>query len=160
MVAAALDVGGAPVSSSAIRSSIAHGDLEPAKRLLGPGPYGFHGTVVPGQQRGRALGLPNDEHLSCASPRKLLPPEGYTRFARTRRAVRLAGMMNLGARPTFAEFDRTLEVHLFDATGDWYGEAVTVRASFGVFVTRLDFDSVGRLVAQFGRKTPATRGSR
>ena len=34
--------------------------------------------------------------------------------------------MNLGARPTFGEFERTLEVHLFDASGDWYGEAVSV----------------------------------
>ena len=41
-------------------------------------------------------------------------------------------MLNLGARPTFGDQARTLEAHLFDFTGDLYGETVTVE-----FVRRL-----------------------
>jgi riboflavin kinase / FMN adenylyltransferase len=66
------------------------------------------------------------------------------------------GMMNLGARPTFGEFDRTLEVNLFDASGDWYGEAVSV-----ALVRRLRdttrFASLDALVAQLGRDAADAR---
>jgi riboflavin kinase/FMN adenylyltransferase len=60
------------------------------------------------------------------------------------------GMMNLGGRPTFGETERTLEVHLFDAEGDWYGRTVRVD-----FVRRLRdtvrFESATALVAQLRR---------
>jgi riboflavin kinase/FMN adenylyltransferase len=90
VVSAALDGTGVPVSSSAIRTAVAHGALEPARRLLGR-PYGFRGVVVPGQQRGRALGYPT-MNIELASPRKLLPPEGVyavrAQMARGTRHVR------------------------------------------------------------------------
>jgi len=145
IVPAALDAAGAPISSSGIRTSVAHGDLERAKAALGR-PYAFAGTVVEGEQRGRALGYPTI-NIALRSPRKLLPPDGvYAVRARTTRGV-FGGMMNLGGRPTFGDLERTLEVHLFDVSGDWYGERVSVD-----FVRRLRdtirFESVDRLVVQ------------
>jgi riboflavin kinase/FMN adenylyltransferase len=154
VVAAAMDASGAPVSSSAIRTSIAHGDLDPAKRLLGR-PYGLHGTVIPGQQRGRALGYPT-MNIEVPSSRKLLPPEGVYAVRVHMARGTFGGMMNLGARPTFAEFDRTIEVHVFDASEDWYGEAVTVH-----LIRRLRdttrFDSVDALVAQLAKDASEAR---
>ena len=35
-------------------------------------------------------------------------------------------MLNLGPRPTFGDRATTLEAHLFDADGDWYGTSVRV----------------------------------
>jgi riboflavin kinase / FMN adenylyltransferase len=156
VVPAAMDSTGIPISSSAIRTSIAHGALEPARRLLGR-PYGFRGTVVPGQQRGRALGYPT-LNIELPSPRKLLPPEGvYAVRVQMARGI-FGGMMNLGSRPTFAEFDRTLEVHVFDASEDWYGEAVHVD-----LIRRLRdttrFDSVDALVAQLARDAGDARAA-
>jgi len=154
VVAAALDGSGAPISSSAIRTSIAHGALEPAKRLLGRS-YGLHGTVVPGQQRGRALGYPT-MNIALPSARKLLPPEGVYAVRVHMARGTFGGMMNLGARPTFAELDRTIEVHVFDASEDWYGEAVTVH-----LIRRLRdttrFDSVDALVAQLAKDASDAR---
>jgi riboflavin kinase/FMN adenylyltransferase len=142
-----LDAAGAPISSSAIRTSIAHGDLERAGRSLGRA-YGFRGVVVPGAQRGRDLGYPT-LNVALLSARKLLPPEGvYAVRAQTVRGS-FSGMMNLGSRPTFGEFDRTLEVHLFDASGDWYGEAVSVELIRRLRNT-VRFTSVDALVAQLG----------
>lgn len=154
VVEAALDSAGVPISSSAIRTSIAHGDLARARRSLGRN-YGFSGVVVPGHQRGRGLGYPT-LNVQLTSARKLLPPEGvYAVRARLARGT-FGGMMNLGARPTFGEFDRTLEVHLFDTSGDWYGEAIAVE-----LVRRLRdttrFDSVDALVAQLGRDAADAR---
>jgi riboflavin kinase/FMN adenylyltransferase len=147
IVPAALDASGAPISSSGIRTSIAHGDLERARAALGR-PYGFSGTVVAGDQRGRSLGYPTI-NIAVPSARKLLPPDGvYAVRARTARGV-FGGMMNLGGRPTFGDLERTLEVHLFDVSGDWYGERLSVD-----FVRRLRdvvrFEGVDALVAQLG----------
>jgi riboflavin kinase / FMN adenylyltransferase len=133
---------------------VAHGDLERARRSLGRA-YGFRGVVVPGAQRGRELGYPT-LNIALMSARKLLPPEGvYAVRAHTVRGS-FGGMMNLGSRPTFGEFDRTLEVHVFDATGDWYGEAVSVE-----LIRRLRnttrFTSVQALVAQLGADAAEAR---
>ncbi len=149
-----LDAMGAPISSSAIRTSIAHGDLERAKRSLGRA-YALRGVVVPGHQRGRELGFPT-ANIQLVSPRKLLPPEGvYAVRAQTARGS-FGGMMNLGARPTFGEFDHTLEVHLFDTDGDWYGEAVSVE-----LIRRLRdtsrFESIDALVTQLGQDAADAR---
>jgi riboflavin kinase/FMN adenylyltransferase len=65
-------------------------------------------------------------------------------------------MMNLGPRPTFGETGRALEVHLFDVTGDWYGETVSIE-----LIRRLRdttrFESVEALVEQLGRDADHAR---
>ncbi|HVX39122.1 MAG TPA: bifunctional riboflavin kinase/FAD synthetase [Gemmatimonadaceae bacterium] len=154
VVPAMLDPSGTPVSSSAVRSAVAHGDLERARRGLGRH-YGFRGVVGHGSQRGRALGYPT-LNVQLPSDRKLLPPDGvYAVRAQTARGS-FGGMMNLGGRPTFGEFGRELEVHLFDTAGDWYGESVSVE-----FIRRLRdvmrFDGVDALVAQLGRDAEDAR---
>jgi len=154
VVEAALDASGVPVSSSAIRTSIAHGDLARARGALGRD-YGFSGVVVPGHQRGRALGYPT-LNIQLSSARKLLPPEGvYAVRARMARGT-FGGMMNLGPRPTFGEFDRTLEVHLFDVSGDWYGETIAVELVRRLRDT-IRFDGIDALVAQLGRDAADAR---
>lgn len=149
-----LDAAGVPISSSAVRTSLAHGDLERARRVLGRR-YGFRGIVSHGAQRGRELGYPT-LNIQLSSTRKLLPPEGvYAIRAFTSRGT-LGGMMNLGPRPTFGETGRALEVHLFDATGDWYGETVSIE-----LIRRLRdttrFESVEALVEQLGRDADHAR---
>ena len=149
-----LDDMGVPISSSAIRTSIAHGDLERAAAALGR-PYCFRGVVIAGEGRGRDLGYPT-LNIELSGARKLLPPEGvYAVRAQTTRG-NFSGMMNLGPRPTFGDLKSSVEVHLFDVTGDWYGEAVSV-----AFVQRLRdtvrFESVDALVAQLGRDAASAK---
>ena len=111
--------------------------------------YSVSGRVEAGSQRGRQLGY---RTLNLPSPpsRKLLPPEGVYAVRVQTHLGPFRGMMNLGGRPTFGETERTLEVHLFDAEGDWYGRTVRVD-----FVARLRdtvrFDSPAALVAQLRR---------
>ncbi len=154
IVPAHLDASGAPISSSSIRTSIAHGDLERARQSLGR-PYSFAGTVVAGEQRGRDLGYPT-LNIALPSVRKLLPPDGVYAVRANSARGRFGGMMNLGGRPTFGELERTLEVHLFDVTGDWYGERVSVE-----LIARLRdttrFESVEALVAQLARDAQDAR---
>jgi len=154
VVSPTLDETAQPVSSSAIRAAVLAGRLEVAEAALGQ-PYFFDGTVVPGQQRGRDLGYPT-MNVALASPRKLLPPDGvYAVRIRSSRGS-FGGMMNLGGRPTFGEAERTLEVNVFEATGDWYGQLVSV-----AFVRRLRdtmrFNGAEALVAQLARDADQAR---
>ena len=67
-------------------------------------------------------------------------------------------MMNLGPRPTFGDSRLSLEVHLFDTSGDWYDRSVRVE-----FVDRLRdvarFDSPDALVAQLRADERAARAA-
>jgi riboflavin kinase / FMN adenylyltransferase len=130
---------GHSVSSTSIRRAVAGGDLERACAGLGR-PYSVSGRVVEGEKRGRTLGFPT-LNLGVPPSRKLLPPEGvYAVRVQTPRGP-AGGMLNLGPRPTFGDSTTTLEAHLFDMTGDFYGAQV-----------RLDFIARLRATRQFASK--------
>ena len=117
---------GYAISSTAIRRSVAGGDL--ARAALGLGrPYSISGTVIRGDQRGRTIGYPT-LNLSPPSPRKLLPPDGVYAVRVQLPEGQFGGMLNLGPRPTVGDHQRRIETHVFDAGADWYG--ATVRLDF------------------------------
>ena len=147
-VVSAVTVDSVAVSSTGVRRAVSYGEMSAAARLLGRR-YGFSGQVRPGSQRGRTLGFPT-LNIGLPSPRKLLPPPGvYAVLAHAARGS-FGGMMNLGPRPTFGDTALSLEAHLFEATGDWYGADVRVD-----FVSRLRdtvrFESAEALAAQLAR---------
>jgi riboflavin kinase/FMN adenylyltransferase len=156
VVSAVVGSDGAAISSTAIRRAIAHGDLARASDGLGRR-YSFSGRVTSGEGRGRLLGFPT-LNLELPSRRKLLPPHGVYAVYCEGRAGSFGGMMNLGPRPTFDDAAVTLEVHLFEASGDWYGRTVRVE-----FVSRLrdtmKFSGPGELVAQLGRDAEQARAA-
>ena len=121
---------GRPISSTAVRRAVAGGDLLRAADGLARN-YSMSGVVVRGAGRGRLLGF-RTLNLASPSARKLLPPEGVYAIRAHTPSGTFDGMLNLGPRPTFWEMATTIEAHLFDAEGDWYGSRV-----------RIDF--VGRL---------------
>ncbi|MGH7613728.1 MAG: bifunctional riboflavin kinase/FAD synthetase [Gemmatimonadales bacterium] len=115
---------GQPISSTLIRTAVAHGDLALAQRWLGR-PYGARGTVERGAGRGRSIGVPTI-NLPVPDARKLLPPDGVYAVWVSWGERRCGGMMNQGPRPTFGVAERGLEVHLFDFAEELYGETVLV----------------------------------
>jgi riboflavin kinase / FMN adenylyltransferase len=121
---------GHSVSSTSIRRAVAGGDLDRAAEALGR-LYSVSGRVIEGSQRGRKIGFPT-LNLGPPPPRKLLPPEGVYAVRVQTSAGPVGGMMNLGPRPTFGDTATSLEAHLFDTTGDFYGAHVRVD-----FVARL-----------------------
>jgi riboflavin kinase/FMN adenylyltransferase len=166
---------GQPISSTLIRTALAHGDLDAAARWLGRS-YSILGNVVRGAGRGRTIGVPTI-NLDAPDARKLLPPDGVyavrvkilesgSRILESgpkiptpgSKILQYGGMMNQGPRPTFGEQARTLEVHLFDFEGELYGETVQVE-----WVRRLRavqaFSSRDALVTQLERDRAAARAS-
>lgn len=145
------------VSSTAIRSALAGGDLAAANAMLGR-PHEVRGLVVGNDQRGgRQLGYPT---ANVAVPPEIqLPAVGiYAGWYVRPDGETLPAAISLGWRPTFARStDRPLlEAHVLDFDGDLYGEVGAVR-----FVARLRdeerFESVEALVTQIGRDVAAAR---
>lgn len=142
-------VGGETVSSTAIRTALARGEVDRAGELLGR-PYSLGATVVAGDGRGRTLGFPT-ANLRPEADLKIVPAEGVYAVAVALGNDERLGMMNIGRRPTVAAGEpRTMEVHLFDFDRDIYGERLVVS-----FLRRLrdekKFDSLSDLVRQLAR---------
>jgi riboflavin kinase/FMN adenylyltransferase len=145
---------GRPISSTAIRRSIAGGDLARAADGLGR-PYSISGTVAHGVGRGRLLGF-RTINIALPSPRKLLPPAGVYAVRVQTSTGAFAGMMNLGPRPTFDESEMAIEAHLFDADGDWYGSRVRVDCVARLRDTKR-FSGPDELMRQLGRDEQMAR---
>lgn len=147
---------GQSVSSTSIRRAVAGGDLVRAAESLGR-LYSVSGRVIPGARRGRTIGFPTI-NLGPPAPRKLLPPEGVYAVRVQTAAGPRGGMMNLGPRPTFGDSTTSLEAHLFDAIGDFYGTQVRID-----FVQRLrqtrKFASAEQLAKQLEQDERDARNS-
>ncbi len=145
---------GRDISSSSIRRAISEGDLKSAELGLGR-PYSVSGKVEGGDKRGRLLGFPT-LNISLPAERKLLPPDGVYAVKVYTRGGPFAGMMNLGGRPTFGSSERRIEVHLFDAEGDWYGAPVRVDFVQWIRETR-SFPDANALIEQLKSDEMASR---
>ena len=145
-------VGDEVVKSSRIRESMRSGDIARANHLLGR-PYSADGVVLRGEQRGRTIGFPT-ANLDV-DPRKALP---IGVFAVTVDAPTgsVGGMANVGPRPSFPDDPPSLEVNLFDFTGDLYDATLTVR--FHAFLrAQRRFESLDELKAQLAQDERAAR---
>ncbi|MEI6608922.1 MAG: bifunctional riboflavin kinase/FAD synthetase [Deltaproteobacteria bacterium] len=106
------------VSSTLIRNLIVQGKVGEAARLLGR-EYNVAGTVVTGFGRGIKLGFPT---ANINPEKELLPPAGiYAAFVSVGGKRHMAAL-NIGAKPTFADYTFTFEVHLLDFEGDLRGK--------------------------------------
>jgi len=141
------------VSSTAIRSALAGGDLSRATSLLGR-PYRMSGRIIRGRQIGRTLGYSTanvdlrrrqSAVLGIFAVKVSGLEDGY-----------LEGVASVGTRPTFDLVKPLLEVHLFDFDRDIYGEYIHVD-----FISHIreekKFDSIDELVAQMSKDAENAR---
>lgn len=147
------------VSSTAVRHSLADGDVRAAAQLLGRH-HEVRGVVGHGDKRARDLGFPT---ANVEVPDGIcLPADGiYAAWYVEADGTTHPAAISLGRRPTFYDDQpySLLEAHLLDVGADGidlYGAPARVR-----FVDRLRaeerFDSVDALVAQMGRDCEAAR---
>ncbi len=111
------------VSSTRVRQALMQGELSTARELLGR-PYSMYGRVRHGQKMGRTIGFPT---ANIFIHRQVSPLNGV--FAVTLHGVTekpLAGVANLGTRPTIDGVRFLLEVHLFNFDKTIYGHYVEV----------------------------------
>ena len=149
---APVELDGEPISSTRIRSAIAAGDLATARRCLGRFP-GALGEVVHGDARGRTMGFPT---ANLALQGGALPPAGVYAVEAVVDGETFAAVANLGTRPTFADGEPSLEVHLLDFEGDLYGRELEVTFR-QVLREQRCFDGPDELKAQIAADVAAAR---
>jgi riboflavin kinase/FMN adenylyltransferase len=146
--------GDAKISSTRIREALREGRPRVAAAMLGH-PWTVEGRVERGDQRGRTIGFPT-ANVSL---------EGYLEPALGVYAVRVelggrhyGGVANFGRRPTFDKKDVLLEVHVFDFSGDLYGQPIVV--SFVEFLRpEMKFAGLDALKAQITRDCETARNA-
>jgi riboflavin kinase/FMN adenylyltransferase len=145
------------ISSTQIRNQLLLGNVEQANALLGYN-YFFSGTVIDGEKRGRTIGFPT-ANLSISDNEKLIPAEGvYAVDVKIEGIdIQYKGMMNMGTKPTFDGYEKTIEVNIFDFAEMIYGKKITVFFKFKIR-DEIKFDSVDALVMQLNEDRKVAEG--
>jgi riboflavin kinase/FMN adenylyltransferase len=151
----AVQLDGEVVSSSKIRVMLESGEVGQAARWLSR-PYQITGMVVPGDQRGRTIGIPT-ANLSVPEG-KIFPANGVYACKAWLDGHAWAAATNIGVRPTFDGQGQAvhLEAHLLDYSGDLYGSTISLD-----FIERLRgeqrFENIQALVHQINLDIQKTR---
>lgn len=137
------ELSGERVSSTRVRGELSTAHLDNVAELMGR-PYRMNGRVVRGRQLGRTINTPT---ANVRINRRYLPLEGvFVVRAEVQETNQvLSGVANLGMKPSVSsQPEPSLEVHLFDYSGNLYGQHLDV-----TFLSRLReekrFDSIEEL---------------
>lgn len=139
-------------SSSLVRRMILAGEVADVVHFLGRN-FSVAGRVVHGEKRGKLLGFPT---ANIVTDKELIPADGVYAVKVRIGDILYDGACNIGNNPTFHGGKRTVEVFIFDFTGELYGEEVRV-----YFFERLrgekKFATVEELVAAISRDVAQCR---
>lgn len=145
--------GGEVVSSSLIRSALTEGDVETANHLLGYHWF-LRSVVVHGAKRGRELGYPTanlELDQGCG-----LRHGVYGVRVRLPNGSVHGGVASFGRRPMFDNGAPLLEVHLFDFSGDLYGQEIDVEI-VGWIRPEMRFSGLPDLIEAMARDSATAR---
>ena len=152
-VVPAQTLGDTRISSTYIRSLIEAGEIEIAGNFLGH-PHILTGTVVPGKQLGRTIGIPTANLLL---PEGILCPRfGVYACKALVEGKEYLAVTNIGIRPTVEGEGITIEPWLLDFEGDLYGKQITLE--FHAFLRpERKFDSLAALQEEIRKNAAETR---
>ena len=145
-------IGEQPVKSSLIRRLLNEGEVAGAADFLGR-PYAATGVVVPGDRRGALLGFPT---ANLEVPPSKLLPRGVYRVNVRQQGQNYRGMANIGVRPTFSGTALRFEVHIFNFSGNLYGQVLRVEF-LGKIRDEQKFSGPEELRAQLERDAAAAQ---
>ena len=133
------------LNSPDVLGALSKGDIQKANELL-QSTYWIQGRVVHGNHFGRTFGFPT-ANLELTKDKPFLLANGVYTVKVAVANLLYDGMANAGVRPTISGRTMTVEVNLFDFSGDLYGQILQV-----YFFDRLrderKFDSLELLVQQ------------
>lgn len=112
------------ISSTAVRSAIAKGDVEKACNMLGM-PYFVQGVVEEGKQIGRTIGFPTVNLIP--KEEKLLPTNGVYFTKVVIGDKEYSAITNVGCKPTVTDDKQIfVESYLYDFNDYIYGKKIKV----------------------------------
>ncbi|MHC4947314.1 MAG: bifunctional riboflavin kinase/FMN adenylyltransferase [Planctomycetota bacterium] len=145
------------VSSSMIRWLLDRGRVRDAGRLLGR-PVELDGEVVPGDRRGRAIGVPT-ANLDTGDLH--LPADGiYAGRAERPDGTVWPAAISVGTKPTFGDNPRVCEAHLIGYPGPLDDYGWTIRLELADWLrAQLAYRDVDALVEQLHRDIDRCRAA-
>lgn len=111
------------ISTSMIAELVAAGHTADANELM-PLPYLMLGDVVGGRQVGGRQVFPTANMLSPLN--KVMPCDGVYASVAEIKGMRYKAITNIGYKPTFSDYTRTVETYILDFSGDIYGEIMVL----------------------------------
>lgn len=155
-VGAVKDGEGKVFSSTRVRDCLWNADPKGAAHVLGRA-FEIEGRIEHGDARGRTIGFPTANlHLGeyiRPAPGVYAIRAGIDRGEETEW---VSGVANLGRRPTFGGDGLVLETHLFDFSGDLYGQHLRV-ALIDFIRPEKKFDGIESLKAQIAADCATAR---
>ncbi|WP_299074136.1 bifunctional riboflavin kinase/FAD synthetase [uncultured Paraglaciecola sp.] len=140
------------ISSTAVRDALHQDDFNLAQQMLGR-PFTIAGKVLHGDKRGRTIGFPTANLLL---KRCKAPVNGVFAVMITVKDKQCSGVANIGHRPTVNGQRSQLEVHIFDFSGDLYGQFISV-ALVSKIRQEMKFDSFELLHQQIQKDALAAK---
>lgn len=148
-------VDGKVVSSTLLRELISCGKVDEYPVYAGR-PYAIPGRVEHGREVGRSIGF----RTANIIPKRgfAIPPDGVYATVTKIRGKLWKGVTNIGKNPTFGNNRRSIETHLFEVSGDFYGSLIEV-----TFVKKLrdeiKFESAEKLSEQIAKDKEAAESA-
>jgi riboflavin kinase/FMN adenylyltransferase len=139
-------------SSTRIREALRAGWASEASELLGHH-WEIEGAVEQGDQRGRTIGFPT---ANVALGEHLRPRFGVYAVRALVGGQWRNGVANLGRRPTVGKLQENFEAHLFDFSGDLYGQVLRVEL-IDFIRPEMKFSGLDALKAQIAADGEAAR---
>lgn len=124
------DIDNISISSTKIRTALAEGKVDVARLCLGRD-FELDGVIIKGQQLGRSIGFPT-ANIKILHDYKLIPGDGAYAVTVDLDNKTYQGMLNIGNRPTVNGLERTVEVNVFDFSGDLYDKRLSI--GFKIFL--------------------------
>ena len=155
-IAPLLAIGATEVSSTAIRRALTDGRPRDAARMLGH-LHRIEGAVLHGEKRGRELGFPT---ANMAVEGLHLPRLGVyavkVDILTGPDAGSYGGAASLGVRPMFGQNGPNLETHIFDFSGNLYGQHLSI-ALIDYLRPEMKFDGLPDLITQMDQDCARAR---
>src|SRR5690606_2464600 len=148
------DIDHISISSTKIRNALAEGRVDIARTCLGRD-FELNGIIIKGQQLGRSIGFPT-ANIKILHDYKLIPGDGAYAVSVNLEEEMYQGMLNIGNRPTVNGLEKTVEVNVFDFSGDLYDKRLTI--GFQIFLrSEKKFNSLDDLKAQLEKDKMAAK---
>ena len=114
---------GKKAGSSLVKTYLTEGKLAEANACLNRS-FSVEGIVTEGYRVGRSIGFPTANLKICEQ--KLYPKEGVYAGRVLWNGKLFTAIVNVGSRPTFADAEKKVEVHLLHFNGNLYGQNIRV----------------------------------
>ena len=147
------DIDARTVSSTLVRQKLAEGDVKAFEHLTGR-KYVLSGKVIHGEHLGRKMGFPT---VNLALNNDMaLPDNGvYITYIYVN-DQKYPSVTNVGNKPSIGQFAKNAETHIFDFSGDIYGQNIRVEF-IDMLRPEIKFRNMEELSAQIDRDCVAAR---